>query len=196
MDYAALDDKRLLELLQEENERAYGELYRRYWEKIYSQALAWLKSPEAAQDIVQDVFLKIWTHKETLLQVREFRPYLLVSARNLIISSLRTNVFHAYLDPEAPLEEEVLLPEKQLSFKESVQLLHQAIEQLPPQQQRAYQLSRQQGMRYEDIAREMQISKLTVRVHISKAINFIRKYLEKNYVSLLAIELLLLSKKS
>jgi RNA polymerase sigma-70 factor (ECF subfamily) len=182
MDYSILDDKQLLNFLQEENEDAFTEIYNRHWKRIYTLALSYLKSPEAAQDIVQDVFIKIWTNKENLFQVKEFKSYVFVIARNLIISRLRNTIFHLSLDPDEQIEEEMLLPEKQLSYKESVNLLHKAIELLPLQQRRAYKLSRNEGMRYEEIAQEMGISRLTVRTHITNALSFIRKYLTDHAV--------------
>jgi RNA polymerase sigma-70 factor (ECF subfamily) len=195
MNYSALDDIELIKFLQEENEEAFAEIYNRYWKRIYTMALSYTKSPEAAQDIVQEVFLKLWIKKENLLQVQEFRPYLFVTARNLIISSLRNQVFHVDLDPDEEVEENTFLPERQLSYKESINLLHKAIGLLPPQQQRAYQLSRNEGLRYEDIAQEMGISPLTVRTHISKALSFIRKYLTDNAVHPVVLLMLLLCKK-
>jgi RNA polymerase sigma-70 factor (family 1) len=177
MNYSVLDDNELLSFLREENEGAFAEIYHRYWKRIFTKALSYTRSPEAAEDIVQDVFIKIWINKDRLLHVREFRPFLFVSARNLIINSLRNQVFHVSLDPEEQLEEETLLPERQLSYKESINLLRKAIDLLPPQQQRAYRLSRDEGMRYTEIAQEMGISPGTVRIHMSKALSFIRKYL-------------------
>ena len=183
MHYTGLDDTQLLKLLQEGDEGAFAEVYNRYWKRVNTVALNFIKSPEAAQDAVQDVFIKIWNSRENLLHVRELKPYLFVTARNQIISSLRNKVFHISLDAEEGVEEETFLPEKQLSYKESVALLQKAIELLPPQQQRAYQLSRDGGLRYEDIAQEMGISRLTVRTHISKAIQFIRQYLTDHEVN-------------
>jgi RNA polymerase sigma-19 factor, ECF subfamily len=178
MSFSNLDDKQLLELLRQGNHEAFEEIYLRHWKRIYTVAILYIKSPEAAQDIVQEVFLKIWTSKEKLPEIRQFKSYLFVSARNLVISSLRNNVFHVSLDPEEPVKEDVFLPEMQLSYKESLGILHKAIELLPPQQQRAYKLSRNVGMRYEQIAEEMGISRLTVRTHLTKALDFIRKYLK------------------
>jgi len=195
MDYSVLDDMQLLRFLQEENEEAFAEIYNRHWKRIYTLALSYLKSPEAAQDVVQDVFVKIWMNKENLLHVKEFKPYVFVTARNLIISSLRNTIFYVSLDPDEQVEEELLLPERQLSYKESVNLLHRAIELLPPQQQRAYKLSRDEGMRYEEIAQEMGISKLTVRTHMTNALSFIRKYLIDNAVHPIVLMSLLLLKK-
>ncbi len=195
MNFSNLDDIELLQLLQQDSEEAFAELYNRYWKRIYTQALSYTKCAEAAQDIVQDVFLKIWINRKNLHHVREFKPYLLVTARNLIISSLRNRILHVALDPEEQIAEEMLLPERQLSYKQSVGLLHKAINLLPPQQQKAYNLSRNERLRYDDIAREMGISPLTVRTHISKALDFIRKYLTNNDVSPVFLIFLLLCRK-
>ncbi len=85
------NEKALLEQIAQGDEAAFATLYDRHWKRVYTIALQYTKSPEAAQDIVQDVFIKIWVNKENLLQVREFKPYLFVTARNMIISSLRNN---------------------------------------------------------------------------------------------------------
>lgn len=156
-------------------------------------ALLYIKSPQAAQDIVQDVFLKIWIQKENLLLIREFKPYLFVTARNIIISSLRNKVFHEYLNDDEQQEESILLPERKLLFKESVRLLREAVGMLPQQQQMAYKLSRE-GMSYEEIAQQMGISRLTVRNHISKALDYLRKCLTDNSVHPIVLLIALFSK--
>ena len=171
-----------MDRISQGDETAFAELYSRYWKAVYTQALHYMKSPQAAQDIVQDVFLKIWANRENLGHIREFRPYFFVTARNIIISNLRNTVFHQYLTDDDQQEESILLPERMLSFKESVDILHRAIETLPPQQQKAYRLSRNEGLSYEEIAREMGISRLTVRTHITKALSFIRNYLAEKSV--------------
>lgn len=185
----------LLERIARGDEAAFAALYDLYWKRIYTMALLYLKSPQAAQDMVQDVFVKLWLNKENLLQVREFKPYLFVMARNNIISNLRNKVFHDYLDEDESLEESTMLPEKSLSFKESTDLLHKAIKKLPSQQQRAFKLSRNEGMSYEEIAREMGVSRLTVRTHISKALSFIRQYLTDHAVHPVVLLIALLGDK-
>lgn len=195
MNFSGLDDLQLLRLTQEGSEKAFAEIYTRYWKKIYSIAFTFLKSKEAAQDSVQEVFLKLWHNRHNLAHVQAFKPYLFVSARNLIISTLRNNVLLVDLSPGQDVLEQTFLPDRQLSYKESVKLLQQAIEQLPLQQQRAYKLSRNDGLRYDDIAKEMGISPLTVRTHITKALAFIRKYLTENSVSSIVLLLILLGKK-
>lgn len=100
----------LLQLLKEENEDAFTEVYNRYWKRIYTIALTYLKSPEAAQDIVREVFVKIRTNKDVLVQVKDFRLYLFVVARNSIINGLCNKVFHTSTDTYEKEEEEIFLP--------------------------------------------------------------------------------------
>lgn len=195
MNYTALSDSDLVRFLQEENEEAFAELYNRHWKLIYFLAIKYTKSAEISQDIVQDVFLKIWLNRNNLSHVREFKPYLHVAARNLIISSLRNKVFHVTIEKGEEIEEEYLLPEKQLTYKESVVLLSQAIEMLTPQQKAAYHLSRNEGKKYDEIALEMGITVSTVKNHMAKAIRFIRNYLTDNSVHPIILILILLGEK-
>lgn len=68
---------------------AFTMLLRSHWNKVYTQALTYLKSPELGQEITQDVFVKIWNVREKLDQVENFSDYLFIISRNEIISALR-----------------------------------------------------------------------------------------------------------
>jgi RNA polymerase sigma-70 factor (ECF subfamily) len=190
------DEKELLLRVAGGDAKAFTALYDQYWNRIYSLARVYFKSAQAAEDLVQEVFLKVWTIRRTLPEVRSFRPFLLVMARNMLISHLRKAVFHVGLEEEydALPEEDFLQPDKQLTLKEYRELLQEAVSALPPQQQQAYRLSRDSGRNYEEIAKEMQLSPLTVRTHISKALAFIRQYLLDRAVHV-ALILVLLSGK-
>lgn len=171
----------------EGDEQAFSWLYNQYWDRIYSLARVYFKSAGAAEDIVQEVFLKVWAIRKTLPEVRSFRPFLLVMARNMMISNLRKTVFHVELGNEGNIlpDEDFLQPDNQLTLKECERLLQEAVNALPSQQQRAYRLSRNSSKSYDEIAEEMQISPLTVRTHISKALASIRQFLLNRTVHLL-----------
>lgn len=189
------NEKELLQRVAGGDTAAFARLYDAYWNKIYSMSMLYMKSPQAAQDIVQDVFMKLWDKRQSLPEVQAFRPFLFVMARNLLISRLRATFFHEDLAAAEgePMKEKWLLPDRQLSYKESVQLLHQAMDQLAPQQKKAFQLSRTEGLSYREIAEKMQISPLTVRTHISTALASIRLYLNNHALHLMIF--LLLSEK-
>lgn len=180
MIYTAYSDLELLEFLKDGNEDAFSEIYHRYWKNVYKIAFKYTKSNELAEDIVQDIFLKVWNNRNHFIHVKEFKYYLFVMARNQVITTLRNNIFNIDIEIKQDIKEETLVPEQQLSFKEAMGIFKRAIESLPPQQKLAYQLSRDSGLKYEEIARRMGISISTVRIHISKAVQSIRKYLKKN----------------
>lgn len=195
MDHTTLSDTTLINLLQEGNEEAFAEIYNRYWKRIYFLAFKYTKSPQIAQDLVQDVFLKVWINRKNYVHVKEFKSYLIVAARNQIISALRNKVFYESIESSEIIEEKILLPEKQLSYKESVVFLNEAIQMLTPQQKKIYQLSRNEGLKYEEIAKEMGISVSTVKNHMTKAIQFIRNHLTDKHVHPIILILILLGKK-
>lgn len=190
-----MSDTTLINLLQEGNEEAFAEIYNRYWKRVYFLAFKYTKSPQIAQDLVQDVFLKVWINRKNYVHVKEFKSYLIVAARNQIISALRNKVFYESIESSEIIEEEILLPEKQLSYKESVVFLNEAIEMLTPRQKNIYQLSRNEGLKYEEIAKEMGISVSTVKNHMTKAIQFIRNHLTDKHVHPIILILILLGKK-
>lgn len=174
---ASPDERLLLERVAAGDEKAFAVVVARYWNNIYGQALSYVKSTHQAQDIVQEVFVKIWEKRQTLSRVERFDSFLFIIARNHIISELRKKI-------ALPLEKDMLdiageeraLPDKQLSLKQLQEHLATAITRLPPQQKAAYLLSREENLSFEDIARRMGLSRETIKKHICRALNSIRVY--------------------
>lgn len=171
------DDKLLLQQISEGNEKAFDVLVGHYWNNIYGQALTYLKSTHQAQDIVQEVFIKVWEKREMLVQIERFDSFLFIMARNHIISELRKKIAGP-LEPDVleTLKEERIIPDQELSFKQLQQHLKTAIELLPQQQKTAFLLSRDEGLSYEAIAKKMGLSRETVKKHICRALNYLRTY--------------------
>ncbi|MDO6432582.1 RNA polymerase sigma-70 factor [Flavitalea sp. BT771] len=173
------DEISLLACIAKGDEVAFRQLFDHHWDNIYGVAFAFTKSPVIAEEMAQDVFVKIWLRREELPQVRKFNDYLFIIARNHILSTLRKKIIETSF-PDHLLNyfrETDSNPEDQLMLRETEHLLHKAIEQLPPQQHLIYCLSREQGLNQEEIAAKLDISKNTVKSHMSKALLFIRNYL-------------------
>lgn len=169
----------LLAQLAKGNEYAFRELYLAYFDRIYSAALAYTKVHEQAEDITQQVFLKIWEKRDSLIKVDNLESYLFIIARNAIFSQfakLATQQKYFYHIREL-FEEESGNPEASLIHKQEKAILERAIEQLSPRQQQAYRLSREKGFSYEEIAQVMNITKPTVREHMVNSMHSIRKFL-------------------
>ena len=162
------------------DEKAFRQLYDHFWGKIYSVAFTLTKSVELSEEIVQDVFLRIWLKKEQLPSIAKFDAYLFIVARNHIYNELRkkTYVQHFVEHLEQYFLESAVSPEQEMLLKETNQLINKALEQLPTRQREVYQLSRNEGFDNSTIAQKLGISKLTVKSHMTKALQFIRHYLQ------------------
>lgn len=188
-----LYEKDLLRMVAAGDEKAFGLLFHQHWDHIYTVALSITRSITTSEDLVQDIFLKIWLNRSQLTSIEHFDNYLFIVARNTIYTSLRqTGIKESLLqkleDPGTASwtpGTASRTPEEELLAKESGRLIHQAVNQLSPQQQEVYRLSREGGLKYEQIAQQLGISKSTVRNHMVKALQNIREYLQANTDGLL-----------
>ncbi|MDI9364081.1 MAG: RNA polymerase sigma-70 factor [Flavobacterium sp.] len=169
----------LLQLMSSGNEMAFKKLYDKYYDKIFAVALNFTKSKVIAEEIVQDVFLKIWLKREALTGVDNFEAYLFIMARNHIYNCLRSKmkdiVYLDYLQNYFAVVEDAT---SSLYTKDIYKLISEAREKLPPQQRRVFELSRYEGLNHKAIAEKLSISTLTVKAHLTKALQFIRQKLE------------------
>lgn len=182
-----LNEKELLFLVAEGDEIAYKKIFTHYYSGVFATSLRFTKSREISQDLTQDVFARIWIKKEKLKEIDNFEAFLFITARNMILDSLRKKVF--IKENEDSLieyfeEEESLSPDYRLEFKEMNEIIHRGITLLPERQQRAFYLSRLAGLKHKDIALEMGISQESVKSHIVRAICQLRKYVTEHSVLL------------
>ena len=182
-------EKELLLLAAQGSEPAFTLLFNRYKHKLYSYLLSLTTSPQIAEDIIQDTFLKLWKDRASLKAIDYFNAYLFTMTRNLAINSFkrmaRETAILAALQPQQ--NNPAATVADNLSLKEVEQLLHQTIQSLPPQQKLIYTLSREQGLKHEDIAHQLHLSSSTVRNHIVQALRTIRKKIELHSISVIGI---------
>lgn len=183
------NESALLEQVSLGNEEAFKQLFEYYWPIIYANILQFTKDSELAKDLGQDVFYKVWTNRTKLPDIRSFRSFLYTIAKNLIIDSFRKKIFTT--EGLTPLRDFFInaseLPDRILEIKELDQHIQAAISSLPEQVQKAFLLKRREGLSHDDIAKRMGISAISSRNYITRAVNAVRAYLEKN------LELVILS---
>lgn len=183
------NERELLLAMAKGDEKAFRQLFNHYWPHIYSVAFAFTKSIVLSEEIVQDVFLKVWLKRELLTPVKNFKGYLFTVARNHIYNELRKKsceqAFAEYL--EEYFIEISSLPEQQLFLKETQSLVDEAVAHLPVQQRTVYELSRKDGLDHSQIADKLGISKLTVKSHMNKALHVIRQVYQSATGELLCI---------
>ena len=177
----------LIQQLAEGNEEAFKQFYNQHWNRIYSLALAYLKSAAQAQDIVQEVFLKVWTRREQLKNVEKPEAFVYIMGRNEVLNALKKKISLAAIDEQANdyLPDDYLLPNQVVDLKEMQQKINRAIDTLPPQQKLIFKLSREEGLNHEQIADRLGIERATEKNHIVRALNSLRQLLKGEKNSLL-----------
>ncbi len=169
------------------DESAFRALFDEHWQNIYGVAYMLTKSVPMAEDMVQDIFLKIWMKKEQLPSIENFRNYLFIVARNHIFNELKKRSTDILFTDQLLdyFNDNKETPEKKLLQKEASHLIQQAIDRLPQQQKMVYRLSREEGLSRNEIAERLDLSPNTVRNHLAKALEMIRQSLQRDASGLL-----------
>ncbi|WEK18774.1 MAG: RNA polymerase sigma-70 factor [Candidatus Pedobacter colombiensis] len=172
----------LLIKLRNGDELAFAQIYNQYRSKMYIYAYNLCKSDETAEEIVQEVFIRLWQKKEQINTDLNFSAYLKKITLNHVLNhlkkvarekSLQDEVFH-YIETIRNTTEDNLLE------KELLKTYDEAIANLPPQKKIIYQMSRNEEMSHDQIAEKLNISKNTVKNHMVEATKFIRSYVSKH----------------
>jgi RNA polymerase sigma-70 factor (family 1) len=173
-----------LYLLTEGNRIAFKQLYLANYRCVFSYALKFVKSVPLAEDVTQDVFLKIWENKETLPEIRHFRSYLLTICKNLSLNLLTKASRDVKLREQIVQASELSSQETKhdLQHEEYETLLHEAIEMLPPRRRLIFRLCKIEGKSYVEAASQLGITSGTVNDHIVKATRSIVSYLKRHNI--------------
>ncbi len=173
------NEPEILQRLKEGSESAFTQLFERYRVKLYSVAFKFLKSSVLAEETVQDVFLKIWLKRSELPVIKNFEGYLFIMGRNFIFDRIKKMAYEKVAQTNWNGETAFTEDAEYLIRRHQCELLLQkAIELLPPQQKQVYSLARKEGMSHEKIAEHMKLSRVTVKTHMAKALQNIRRYLD------------------
>jgi RNA polymerase sigma-70 factor (family 1) len=175
-------EKLLISELQNHNEKAFRKLYDYYSQDIYRYSFSILKSKELAEENVQEVFLKIWLHRENLNLEQSFKSYLFTIARNQAFNFLNKAANDLVLKEEIFYESQKSYNQGDYSIREAdcKRLKKRAIKQLPPKRKKIFKMSRKQGKTYEEISQELGISVNTVKSQMSKALESLRLFFQVN----------------
>lgn len=176
------NEAELLSRLAAGEQQAYRELFDRYWDQVYAVALKLSKSPELAKDLAQETFIRIWNYRDRLSEVQHFNAFINTLSRNLAIDHLRKKVFATANEDYLVdyFSDEASTPHEKAEYKELEQLLHRAVNHLPPQMQQVFRLSRFEGLSHAEIAMRMNITRVTSKSYMVRALGSIRQYLSQH----------------
>lgn len=158
---------------------SYSVFFRSCYEHYVRFAFRYLKSKSQACDLVQDAFIKIWKNRENLDPSRSLKSFTFTIIRNLCLNHLRDhkNRFESLEDSDLSSNALIIHQDQENDsyIEETVNTIELLIKKLPERQREAFELSRVDGLRHEEIAEVMNISARTVNNHIVSALKFLRK---------------------
>ena len=171
--------KNLLVRIANGDEEAFGQLFNFYYPKLIQLALAFVPEIVAAQEVVSDLFYKILKNPKTLEHVKEFDNYIFLAVRNQSFTYLKKTKRLAIFDSIQQKEDYILPdyknPENSLLSDELFQLVSKVVNDLPPKRKAIFQLVKEEGKKYKEVAEILGISIKTVELQMSLSLKLLRK---------------------
>ena len=189
-------DETLIRRIKQGDEKAFDAVYREYYPLMCRFALQLLRSPELAEEVVDDVFFALWNQRSEI-DIRSLKAYLLKAVRNKSLNEMnslahrrrqmtgridthdRLDFRSSLCDAEHPLE--------QLLCKETEAQFRRIVDSLPEESRRVFMMQRMEGKKYAEIAMELGISVNTVKYHMKKTIRLLSEMLGKYLLLLLLL---------
>ena len=162
----------LLTRIASGDNEAFRTLFEMFFPKVKVFLVKFLKDEVAAEDISQDIFVKIWTHRDVLPDIRSFNTYIYRMTRNAALNHIRGSRTLVDISKMSILDDKDI--ESEYYTKEKELLIRLTVEQMSPQRQRIYKMSREQGLSNDDISQKLGISKKTVENNITLALKELR----------------------
>jgi RNA polymerase sigma-70 factor (family 1) len=157
----------------EGDEKAFAELFRHFYDRLLHFCIQYVHSREAAEEIVSDVFVKIWNRRLELEQVANLEVYLFVAVKNHSLNYLEqySSLRISSINEETGLAElsNSVDPENTMEWKEILFRMDQEVSRLPDQCRRVFKLIKEEGFKYKDVAEILNISPRTVETQLFRA---------------------------
>ncbi len=171
---------------------SFRTLFDTYRNRLFGYILALSHSRYMAEEITQEIFIKLWLCRDILHEVDNLDGYIFTIARHKLLNHLRKAAYDEKLLHEL---RGFMVPENNNVEERSLvteydKLLQDALTLLSPQRRLVYQLSRHQGLNHEEIARRLSLSRYTVKNHLVEALRFIRTYLGRHGATTIFLTLL------
>jgi len=187
-----LDEKQLLRDIANGDRVSFNELYVRYMHNLYQYVHLICKSKELTEEVIQDIFIKIWLNRENLNNVAYFKAYLYRCARNLLMDKIRRTQLEKKVKELLSFHEveTTVNSDSTAICNQYRQFTREAISLLPEKRKRIVELSTQEGLSLDEIAAQLSISKSVVKKQLYSGMSFVRDYLH-NLDHLLVVLLIL-----
>lgn len=182
-------ENELLVQLRSGNSLAFEKLYNAYKHRLAIRILRIVKDEELTEDLLQELFIKVWHNREEIDPERSFNAYLYRIASNLVMDSFRKLARDQKLETQirATTSEVYSYIEEKIFEKEELALLQLNIDKLPPQRKLVFTMCKIEGKSYKEVSELMGISVNTVNDHVKKANSFLKSQLNPSVILLYLI---------
>jgi len=168
------DEKELLSSLATGNEEALKIIYQKYWQRLFLSAYNVLRDKEACEDILQEIFIRLWQKRESSNITTSLSAYLFTATRYQVFHHIKKSAERPELFEILEERFSTDAPDIPLFVKELQQKIDSAVENLPKKCKNIYKLSREHNLSYKAIAEQLQISPKTVENQLSIALKKLR----------------------
>jgi len=164
------------------SETAFSHLFETYKNRIYGYILTITHSPISAEELTQEIFLKLWIIRDELINVQNLDGYIFKIARNKTLNYLRKASYDEKFlkDLQGHMVTDENNVDRQINMRQYEHLLNEAIQSLSPQRKAVYELSRHEGLTFDQIAQRLGLSRNTVRNHLVEALKKVREHFIRN----------------
>jgi RNA polymerase sigma-70 factor (ECF subfamily) len=176
-----INEQELIQALKQGSHSAFDGIYQMYAKRLYAYSLQFTKSADEAEDIVQNVFIKLWTNRANIRQEETLRSLLFIMAKHFLINSYRSKLnnktykeYIIYLNKSS-----IDNISNKLEYDEFVKQFHKAMKKLSVTQQKVVALSRIKQLSNKEIAEELSLSEQTVKNQLSIGLKALRIKLYK-----------------
>ncbi len=180
-----LTDEQLITFLKEDSEAAFDEIYNRYWSKLYNHAYKRLEVRETTEELLQDLFTKLWVNRKKIVIKTTLATYLTTSIKYLVLNQLdKETVRRRFSINTAQVKTKYSnCTEETILILELENQLTTQLQKLPPKCKSVFELSRFENFSNKAIAQQLNISEKTVENQISKAVKLLKTGLKDSIIS-------------
>ncbi len=177
------EEAKLISLLNEGSQYAFQVIYDSHRDRIHRVAMRYLKSQVSAQEVIQDVFMKLWTEREKIKTDSPVEAWLFTVAKNNILNRVKkmAKEWKALSQYKITAQSEDNSLQEKIADNDYNLFLESALQSLSEKQLEVYRLAREENLSYIKIAEQLEISPLTVKTHMSRALKHLRLVVKKQW---------------
>lgn len=173
-----MDEVNLIRGLKQGSKSAFDAIYAMYFKRLFVYCLRFTKSSEDAEEIVQDVFLRLWNIRESIQQEDTLRSLLFIISKNYLINAFHKNINSPVYEDYVNYQEQIAVDDiSRMEYEEFVHQLNHAMSRLPKTQQQVIELSRFKQLSNKEVAERLSLSEQTVKNQLSLGLKMLRSLL-------------------